>query len=125
MNIPQHKKDYLEIKKNHPTVSLAPIYRTIKILKDAGLILELNMHQGETRFDPVTEPHAHLLCLRCGRIDDWTDPIMPKLIDKASTFEQKGICDGCAKKGRGSEPKAVDERSRFDGEAGDMSSPST
>jgi Fur family peroxide stress response transcriptional regulator len=110
---PTAQKVYLEIKKTHPTVSLATIYRTIKILKDAGLILELNMHQGETRFDPFTEPHAHLLCLRCGRIDDWTDPIMPKLIDKASTaenfivtgsnFELKGICDGCAKMGYGAD----------------------
>lgn len=110
---PTAQKVYLEIKKTNPTVSLATIYRTINILKDAGLILELNMHQGETRFDPVTEPHAHLLCLRCGRIDDWTDPMMPKLIDKASAaehfivtcsnFELKGICDGCAKMGCGAD----------------------
>lgn len=103
------QKAYLEVKKTHPTVSLATIYNTIKILKETGLILELNLYQGETRFDPITEPHAHLLCLQCGGISDWMDPIMPKLIDKISAdanftvtgsiFELKGICEGCAKKG--------------------------
>ncbi|MGC9514750.1 Fur family transcriptional regulator [Methanocrinis sp.] len=112
---PTAQKAYLEVKKTHPTVSLATIYNTIKILKETGLILELNLDQGETRFDPVTEPHAHLLCLRCGGISDWMDPIMPKLIDKVSAdanftvtgsiFELKGICEGCAKKGDGSESK--------------------
>ena len=112
---PTAQKTYLEVKKTHPTVSLATIYNTIKILKETGLILELNLDQGETRFDPITEPHAHLLCLRCGRIIDWMDPIMIKLIDKISAdanftvtgsiFELKGICDDCAKKEDGSELK--------------------
>ncbi len=112
---PTAQKTYLEVKKTHPTVSLATIYNTIKILKETGLILELNLDQGKTRFDPITEPHAHLLCLRCGSISDWMDPIMLNLIDKISAdanftvtgsiFELKGICDDCAKKEDGSELK--------------------
>ncbi len=112
---PTAQKAYLEVKKTHPTVSLATIYNTIKILKETGLIFELNLDQGETRFDPVTEPHAHLLCLRCGSVSDWMDPIMPKLVDKISAdanftvtgsiFELKGICEGCAKKEDGPESK--------------------
>jgi len=112
---PTAQKAYLDVKETHPTVSLATIYNTIKILKETGLILELNLDHGETIFDPVTEPHAHLLCLRCGSISDWMDPIMLKLIDKVSDdtdvtvtgsiFELKGICDDCAKKGDVSESK--------------------
>ena len=107
---PTAQKTYLEVKKTHPTVSLATIYNTIKILKETGLILELNLDQGETRFDPITEPHAHLLCLRCGSIIDWMDPIMIKLIDKISAdanftvtgsiFELKGsivVLQSCVK----------------------------
>lgn len=105
---PSAQKTYLEVKKMHPTVSLATVYTTIKILKETGLIQELNLPQGQTRFDPNTEPHAHLVCLRCGRISDWIDPIMPKLIAKVSdeanftvigsSLELKGICDSCDKK---------------------------
>jgi len=102
---PTAQKAYMEVKKVHPTVSLATIYTTIKILRDTGLILELNMPQGQTRFDPNIEPHAHLLCLRCGSISDWMDPIMPKLIARVSadanftvtgsSLDLKGICERC------------------------------
>jgi Fe2+/Zn2+ uptake regulation proteins len=105
---PTAQEAYLEVKKTHPTVSLATIYNTIKILKETGLILELNLHQGETRFDPNTEPHAHLLCLRCGKISDWKDPIIPSLISKVSDEENftiigsclnlSGICESCDRK---------------------------
>ncbi len=107
-NHPTAKKTYLEVRKSHPTVSLATVYNTIKILKETGLILELNLPQGETRFDPFIEPHAHLLCQQCGAISDWVDPMMPELIAKASAetnfivtgsvFELKGVCEGCRKK---------------------------
>ena len=81
---PTAQKAYQEIKKTHPTVSLATIYNTIKILKRIGLLAELNLPQGQTRYDPNTEAHAHLLCLRCGSIRDWSDPIMYELMAKVS-----------------------------------------
>jgi Fur family peroxide stress response transcriptional regulator len=107
---PTAQEAYLEVKKRYPTVSLATIYATIKILKDTGLIQELNLPQGQTRFDPNTELHAHLICMQCGSISDWSDPIMPKLIDKVSadanftvigsSLDIKGICDSCHRKAR-------------------------
>ena len=69
------------------------------------MIRELNLTQGQTRFDPNTEPHVHLLCLLCGNISDWMDPIILKLIGKASadvnfavigsSLDLKGICESC------------------------------
>jgi Fur family peroxide stress response transcriptional regulator len=107
---PTAQEAYHEVKKKYPTVSLATIYATIKVLKDTGLIRELNLPQGQTRFDPNTELHAHLICMQCGSISDWSDPIMPKLIDKVSadanftvigsSLDIKGICEGCDRKAR-------------------------
>jgi Fur family transcriptional regulator, peroxide stress response regulator len=104
---PTAQRAYLEVKKMYPTVSLATIYTTFKILKETGLIQELNLPQGQTRFDPNTDPHAHLLCMQCGLISDWMDPIIPKLIVKASAdanfavsglnLNLKGICEICRK----------------------------
>ena len=65
---PSAQKTYQEVKKTHPTVSLATIYTTIKILKKTGLICELKLPQSQTRYDPNTEPHAHLVCLQCGSV---------------------------------------------------------
>ncbi|MDD1753415.1 MAG: transcriptional repressor [Methanotrichaceae archaeon] len=102
---PTARKAYFEVKKIYPTVSLATIYTTFKILKETGLIRELNLPQGQTRFDPNTEPHAHLLCLQCGSISDWMNPIIPKLIGKASddanfavigsNVDLEGVCERC------------------------------
>ena len=114
---PTAYKTYLEVKKTHPTVSLMTIYTTIKILRETGLILELNLPRGQTRFDPNIEPHAHLICLQCGRIEDWMDPIMRKLTARASadanftvteaSFDLKGICSNCEKKGDIAAAKAL------------------
>jgi Fur family peroxide stress response transcriptional regulator len=114
---PTAQKAYLEVKKMYPTVSLATVYNTIKILKESGLILELNMPQGIKRLDPNTEPHAHLLCLRCGSISDWMNPIMPKLIAKVSSdanftvtgssLDLQGICNSCNRKGQSTASKAA------------------
>ena len=108
---PTAQKAYLEVRKMHPTVSLATIYTTFKILKQTGLISELNLPQGQTRFDPNTEPHGHLICIQCGDISDWMDPIMPKLIAKVSveanfavigsSLDLRGICERCDKKAKG------------------------
>ena len=118
---PTAQKAYLEVKKEHPTVSLATIYTTIKILKESGLIQELNMPKGQTRFDPNIEPHAHLLCIKCGSIRDWMDPIMPELIARVSdeanftiigsSLDLKGICDRCEKRSE-SQTKGESQASR-------------
>ncbi len=114
---PTAQKAYLEVKKTHPTVSLATVYSTLKILNDIGLVMELNISQGETRYDPNTEAHAHLLCIQCGSLIDWSDPIMGELISKVSaaanftvigsSLDLKGICDGCRRKGDSTPPRAA------------------
>jgi len=104
---------YQSVKKVYPTVSLATVYKTIKVLKDCGLVLELNLPQVDARFDPNTQPHAHLFCLQCGSISDWMDPIITKLVDRISKDESfkvsgssldiNGICKTCSRMARSSE----------------------
>ncbi|UEC43155.1 MAG: Ferric uptake regulator [Methanothrix sp.] len=108
---PTAQKVYGEVKKDHPTVSLATIYTTIKALKEMGMIQELNHPQSETRLDPNMEPHLHLICSRCERISDWMDPEMEDFIARVSDeadfvvtglrFDLKGICSSCKDDGVG------------------------
>jgi Fur family peroxide stress response transcriptional regulator len=101
------KRIYYEVAKTYPTISLATVYTTLKILKDIGLIRELNLADDQTRFDPNTLPHVHLICLRCGSITDWTEPMLEELINKISSdtgFTVKessmnisGFCKDCQK----------------------------
>jgi len=108
---PTAQKVYSEVKKDHPTVSLATIYTTIKILEEIGMIQELSHPQSETRLDPNMKPHLHLICSRCETISDWMDPEMEDFIAKVSAeanfvvtglrFDLKGICNSCKDDGVG------------------------
>jgi Fe2+ or Zn2+ uptake regulation protein len=53
-----------------PTVSLRTVYQTLHDLADMGELAELELGTGATRFDPNLEPHHHLVCDRCGKVED-------------------------------------------------------
>jgi Fur family transcriptional regulator, peroxide stress response regulator len=105
---PTAQRIYDEVKKVYPTVSLATIYKTVQILKDAGLIQELNFLKDQARFDPNMEPHVHLVCLQCKSINDCMDPTISKIVERVSNeadfvaegwnFDIFGICSSCERK---------------------------
>jgi Fur family ferric uptake transcriptional regulator len=52
------------------SISQATVYRTLKLLCDAGLARELHFGDGMARFErrlDAEEHHDHLICERCGR----------------------------------------------------------
>jgi Fur family peroxide stress response transcriptional regulator len=56
-----------------PRVSLATVYRNLRLLVDAGLLGEVPGPRA--RFDANTRAHHHFTCLRCGRIADVEAPV--------------------------------------------------
>jgi Fur family ferric uptake transcriptional regulator len=66
---------YEMAKERDPKLNRVTVYRTLKMLKTGGLVDELDlMHYGgdqhyyETR---LKEEHAHIICLRCGRVEEF------------------------------------------------------
>lgn len=58
-----------------PKLNRVTVYRTLKLLKQGGLVDELDlMHLGgdqhyyETR---MKQEHAHVICLRCGKVEEF------------------------------------------------------
>jgi Fur family transcriptional regulator, peroxide stress response regulator len=82
---PTAKSIYDRIKKVHPTVSLATVYKTLEVLRELNLIQELNFPKGQARFDSYTKPHVNLICLECGNIEDLDDPTAKEISEKVST----------------------------------------
>jgi Fur family peroxide stress response transcriptional regulator len=64
---------YTDIHIQYPTMSLATVYKALKTLVDVGLIQEINVGEGNFRYDGNSSPHPHLQCLSCGRVDDFKD----------------------------------------------------
>jgi Fe2+ or Zn2+ uptake regulation protein len=93
-----------EIRRRHPDLSLATVYRTLDILVRAGLAIRLPDGAGVARFDARTDDHHHLRCLACGRVSDIEASRRPEtfLSHSPESFtitgyhlELVGYCAGC------------------------------
>ena len=70
---------YTDIHIQYPTMSLATVYKALKTLVEVGLIQEINVGEGNFRYDGNSYPHPHLQCLGCGKVDDFKDLTLDNL----------------------------------------------
>ena len=90
---PSIQRIFDEVKKVHPTVSLATVYKTLKILKELCLIKELNFPNGQTRYDSYMEPHINLVCRKCGDVRDVEDREARERIMKVTEMASFRVVD--------------------------------
>lgn len=67
---PTAEEVYLKVKEQLPHISLATVYRNLKLLARQGLIREITTGDGPHRYDFRTHEHSHFRCDRCGRVYD-------------------------------------------------------
>jgi Fur family ferric uptake transcriptional regulator len=59
-----------------PGVGYATVYRTMKLLTEAGVAHERQFGDGQTRYEPARpgdDHHDHLICRDCGQIFEFED----------------------------------------------------
>ena len=71
-----------------PGIGSTTVYRTMKILCDAGLAVERNFEGGVTRYEIPHEHHDHLVCVRCGRIIEFECQMIEATQEKIATTYQ-------------------------------------
>lgn len=89
-------------------VSLATVYRTLKLLEESGLARSHRFGDEHALFEPKLEDgshHDHLICLLCGRIIEFVDEQIEKLqegvarrhqfLSKWHRLELYGHCSSC------------------------------
>jgi Fur family ferric uptake transcriptional regulator len=59
---------YQKVRSENPSIGFTTVYRTLKLLVDAGLAQERRFDDGLTRYEVEQEHHDHLVCLKCGKI---------------------------------------------------------
>jgi len=59
---------FQKVREKHPNIGYTTVYRTMKLLCDAGLASERHFDDGIARFEIAHEHHDHLVCTRCGKI---------------------------------------------------------
>src|SRR3954454_4552778 len=53
-----------------PNVSAPTVYSTLELFEDLGMVHRIGVSQGALLFDPRPEPHDHMVCDNCGKVED-------------------------------------------------------
>lgn len=103
-------EDFVQRLKNKGVkVSRATVYRTLSILKDAGLVVEVVKFENKTYYEVGTKRHHdHLICLNCGKFIEFHEDEIEKIQEKVCAkykfkpvyhrLEIYGICENCNNK---------------------------
>jgi len=72
---------YLRVREQNRNIGYATIYRTLKLLVDAGLALPNRIGEDLTRYEPEIpgEHHDHMVCVSCGLIVEFEDEEIERL----------------------------------------------
>jgi Fur family ferric uptake transcriptional regulator len=75
-----------DARKRHPRVGLATVYRTAKLMEEAGLAAARQFGSGQTLYEVAggRAHHDHLICERCGYIVEFESDEIEKLQDSAA-----------------------------------------
>ena len=60
---------YLDVRQQDEKISRGTVYRNLNLLEEAGIISSVKT-PGGNRFDWRPDGHAHILCRKCGRVQD-------------------------------------------------------
>lgn len=95
-----------------PALSLATVYRTLKSLQEAGLVIAHHFGDLQAKYEPSfgadkDRHHDHLICTKCQGVEEFVNDEIEKLQEDVALsygffiqehkLEIYGICHGCRK----------------------------
>ena len=76
---------YLRVTKFDSKISIATVYRTVKLFEEAGIITKHDFKGGKARYEEVSEGHHdHLIDVNSGEIIEFVDEEIEKLQKKVA-----------------------------------------
>ena len=73
-------KEY--VVKNHPSISVGTIYKTLETFVDRGLVKKVKTEKDVMRYDAILENHHHLYCEDTERIEDFFDDQLNTMLEE-------------------------------------------
>jgi Fur family transcriptional regulator, ferric uptake regulator len=105
---PTANEVYDMVRRRLPRIGLGTVYRNLELMAESGLILKLEVGGTQKRFDATVNPHYHIRCIQCNKVDDIEIPVQHHINDIATTacdyqilghhIEFSGICDNCTQR---------------------------
>ena len=97
---------YRLAREKESNISLATVYRNLRLFKDWGLIVERHFAEGHHHYEiKNSAEHYHLICLGCGAVIEFHSPLTDEIVNVAEEesrfrivdieISMKGYCPGC------------------------------
>lgn len=95
------------VRRDNPSIGHATVYRSMGLFVDAGIAKERRFHEGRVRYEAGVNVahHDHLVCLRCGDIQEFEDPTIERIQQDIAgsrgfqvtyhRLELYGLCSRC------------------------------
>ncbi|HEU5003045.1 MAG TPA: transcriptional repressor [Actinomycetota bacterium] len=94
-----------EVHRRFPSVDVSTVYRTLDILEQLGIIEHTHLSHGPAIFHLAEDDHQHLVCERCGRVEEVPPGKLEPLLEAIRTefdfdvdrrhFALVGLCGEC------------------------------
>ena len=85
INHPDVDELYKRVSKIDTKISIATIYRTVKLFEEAGIITKHDFKGGKARYEELSESHHdHLIDIKTGEIIEFVDEEIEKLQKKVA-----------------------------------------
>ena len=76
---------YKRVTKVDPKISIATVYRTVKLFEEAGILAKHDFKGGKARYEEISESHHdHLIDVKSGEIIEFVDDEIEKLQKKVA-----------------------------------------
>jgi Fur family transcriptional regulator, ferric uptake regulator len=104
---------WAKVRERDAKVSVATVYRTMKLLAECGLAHARNFGDGQTRYESALgrHHHDHLICTQCGTIIEFENDRIESLQDAVARkhgfrvtshkMELYGLCRNCQRLAEG------------------------
>jgi Fur family ferric uptake transcriptional regulator len=99
---------YELVRRRLPRIGLGTVYRNLDMLAAAGVILKLEVGGTQKRYDADIEPHYHIRCCRCDKVENIDMHVIQDIIEAAAMktsyniighhIEFSGECPKCQHK---------------------------
>ncbi len=74
---------YTRVTKLDPKISIATVYRTVKLFEEAGILTKHDFKTGKARYE-LNDDHNHLIDIKTGEIIEFVDEEIEKLQKKVA-----------------------------------------
>ena len=72
---------YLRVSKLDSRISIATVYRTVKLFEEAGILVKHDFKAGKARYE-INDDHSHLIDINSGEIIEFVDKDIEELQQK-------------------------------------------